>query len=660
MLAPARAALCLLAAAGQLALAQFPPKPEGVTVLDSKFGNGVRISYKEPGICETTPGVKSYAGYVHLPPGTLQYPGVEQDYPINTFFWFFEARKDPENAPLSIWMNGGPGGSSMLGMLAENGPCWVNPDSNSTRLNPHSWNNEVNMLYLDQPVQVGLSYDTLANFTRNLVTNTYTELQPGDPIPEQNATLLVGTSTSHNVNNTSRGAQYGAVALWHFAQVWFQEFPGYHPRDSRISLSTESYGGRYGPAYFAFFEEQNQKIKNGTLETNDGNMHVLHLDTLMIVNGCVDLQTQWPSYPEIAFNNTYGIETVNSTIYESMIQGLDRPDGCGDKVDKCHALSAMYDPDNTAHNLTVNEICMDAEETCNMEVRYQYLDYSGRSYYDISQLNPNPFPPPFYMGWLNQPHVQAALGVPLNWTQSSSTVNQAFHAVGDFPRPGWLDKLKYLLESGIKVSLVYSDRDYACNWLGGELISRAINYTDSQRFRAAGYADIQVNDSYVGGQVRQYGNLSFTRVYQAGHEIPSYQPDTALKIFNRALFNKDIATGEIDTSTPMSDGGLYSSSGPSDTLAIKNELPAAYTHFCHILKAATCTDEQLEAIENGTAVLRNWILVDSNSTSLFPDVVGSAIPTATPIAGAAAGLSAHVREMGLLAAFTITISAIIF
>ena len=96
----------------------------------------------QPGICETTKGVKSYAGYVHLPPRTLGDLGEKQTYPINTFFWFFEARKNPSNAPLSIWMNGGPGSSSMLGLLSENGPCAVNPDSNSTRLNPWSWNNE--------------------------------------------------------------------------------------------------------------------------------------------------------------------------------------------------------------------------------------------------------------------------------------------------------------------------------------------------------------------------------------------------------------------------------------------------------------------------------------------------------------------------------------
>ncbi|KAK3048970.1 hypothetical protein LTR09_009624 [Extremus antarcticus] len=123
-------------------LSQFPSEPEGVTVLQSRFGDGVTISYKENDICETTPGVNSYSGYVHLPPGALADLGQQTDYPINTFFWFFESRKDPENAPLAIWMNGGPGSSSLLGLLVENGPCYVNEDSNSTRLSTWSWNNE--------------------------------------------------------------------------------------------------------------------------------------------------------------------------------------------------------------------------------------------------------------------------------------------------------------------------------------------------------------------------------------------------------------------------------------------------------------------------------------------------------------------------------------
>lgn len=59
---------------------------------------------KTKDICETTQGVKSYAGYVHLPAGS-QYAVYDQ----NIFFWFFEARENPKNAPLTIWLQGGPG-----------------------------------------------------------------------------------------------------------------------------------------------------------------------------------------------------------------------------------------------------------------------------------------------------------------------------------------------------------------------------------------------------------------------------------------------------------------------------------------------------------------------------------------------------------------------
>lgn len=117
--------LLVCALSASLVAAQFPPKPEGVKILKSKFHDGVTVSYKEPGLCETTPGVRSYAGYVHLPVDALNETSEHNGYPINTFYWFFESRKDPENAPLAIWLNGGPGGSSLLGALSENGPCFV-------------------------------------------------------------------------------------------------------------------------------------------------------------------------------------------------------------------------------------------------------------------------------------------------------------------------------------------------------------------------------------------------------------------------------------------------------------------------------------------------------------------------------------------------------
>ncbi|KAL4747104.1 hypothetical protein BDW72DRAFT_22979 [Aspergillus terricola var. indicus] len=588
----------------------FPPTPEGVKVIHSKHQKGVTISYKEPEICETTPGVKSYSGYVHLPPGTLNDLGLDQQYPINSFFWFFESRNDPVNAPLSIWMNGGPGSSSMIGLMQENGPCRVNIDSNSTELNPWSWNNYVNMLYIDQPNQVGFSYDVATNGTYNQLTGVR-DVSGWSTVPEQNNTFYVGTFPSLNASATANTTENAARALWSFAQTWFTEFPAYKPRDDRVSIWTESYGGRYGPSFSAFFQEQNEKIANGSL-TTPGESHYIHLDTLGIINGCVDLLVQAPSYPEIAYNNTYGIEAINETLYEFAMNAWSKPGGCKDQITRCRQLAAEGDPHMFGNNKTVNAACQAADRYCSNNVEGPYPLFSGRSYYDIAHFDPDPFPPPYYLGYLSQHWVQDALGVPINFTESIDSVYSAFGSIGDYARSdvrGYLEDLAYVLDSGIKVALVYGDRDYACPWNGGEQVSLQVDYSDADKFRAAGYAPLQTNSSYVGGLVRQHGNFSFTRVYQAGHEVPAYQPETAYEIFHRAMFNRDIATGKISTAR----NSTYSTKGPSSTWNVTNTVPDSPEPTCYILSLSSyCTEEQVDSVTKGTALIKDYIVVDES------------------------------------------------
>jgi carboxypeptidase C (cathepsin A) len=389
------------------------------------------------------------------------------------------------------------------------------------------------------------------------------------------------------------------------------------PNDDRISIATESYGGRYGPAFAAYFQEQNERILNGTW-TEAGQTHLLHLDTLMIINGCIDRYVQWPAYPMMMYNNTYGIKAVNESRYEGVIDDLYREGGCLDQIEDCRNLSIAYDPTNQGFNATVNKVCEAAETFCSENIRDPYFD-TDLNYYDISVPGAASYPPPWYQGWLNQPHVQQGLGVPLNWTQSNGASSRAFRSIGDYPRPGWKEDLAYLLEEGIKVTLVYGDRDYACNWYGGELLSLAIPYENATSFAAAGYAPLIVNDTYIGGQVRQYGNLSFTRVYEAGHEVPAYQPETAFKIFTRALFNYDIATGNVS----IAENPSYATTGPKDVYDIKNEPVVEPGSQCYVLDQGQCTVEQWETVMNGTALIKNWIVVDANSSYLFPEIVGN-------------------------------------
>jgi hypothetical protein len=141
------------------------------------------------------------------------------------FFWFFEAREDSTNAPLSIWLQGGPGVPSSSAPLNENGPCFVREDSSTTEINPWSWNNKVNMLYIDQPVQVGFSYDSLVNGTLDVVASPYA-YKPADfsdGVPETNLTFLTGTFASQNLLNTPNTTMAAAPFIWDFMQSWTQE-----------------------------------------------------------------------------------------------------------------------------------------------------------------------------------------------------------------------------------------------------------------------------------------------------------------------------------------------------------------------------------------------------------------------------------------------------
>lgn len=552
-------------------------------------------------------------------------------------------------------MNGGPGSSSMIGLFQENGPCFVNSDSNSTYINEWSWNNEVNMLYIDQPNQVGFSFDEPTNAT---VDNLFGETAVADfsgGVPEQNNTFYVGTISSMDSESTANSTMNAARALWHFSQVWFRQFPEYKPKDDRISIWTESYGGRYGPAFTSFFQEQNERIQNGTI-TDEEESFVLNLDTLGIINGCIDFERQYKSYLDFPFNNTYGIQAINETQYQEALDAWERPGGCHDQVQQCHRMADEGDPDFYGNNKTVNEFCGYVHHYCAASYQRPYVN-STRGYYDITHGEKDPFPPDFHLGYLSQPHVQAAIGTPVNFSSHSAAVSSQFRGLGDDARShGYVDDIAYLLDSGVKVALVYGDRDYACNWMGGETISLDVDYSKSSNFRAAGYQDVQVNSSYVGGQVRQHGNFSFTRVFQAGHMIPAYQPEASYEIFQRIMFDRDIATGKINTAK----NGSYSTTGSPTTFQVQHKPPPEPAPTCYILSLHnTCTEDHIWGLVNDTVEVRDYIVIDENSKHMFSDKDGDGGGNSDEPSKTNMGTRAYT-SLGLLSSFvTFSISQLL-
>ncbi|KAI5848822.1 carboxypeptidase S1 [Tricharina praecox] len=425
--------------------------------------HGSQVSFKRTTVCETTSGARAYSGYIRLPADKLS-----------------SRNANPERQ-LTVWLNGGSGSSSLSGPFEENGgPCRVNNDSETTTLNPWSWNEHSDMLYIDQPNQFGFSYDTLVNSSLTMTANGQhiDSLEGVQPVPEMNATFYTGKLPSQVVENTANTTAIAAETMWHLLQGWTEGFPHHRRRrGDKLSIWSESYGGKYGTAIATFINRQNARIHANTLRGT-----ILPLETLGIINGCVDL-IQGDFLAQQAYSNVY-----------------DTPIFSTPKFASANASNAL--------------------DFCSYTMFGSYLATRMASLHDIAAPPPTPV------------YVLEDLGVPVNSTVSSFTSFLVFRSTGDSGRAGSVGEPADLLDAELKVSMLYGDRDFICNWLGGEALSLGLSHQGAAQFRVAGYADVMVG-GVRRGKVRQHGNLSFTRVFDAAHRLPFYRPLTASALFAR-------------------------------------------------------------------------------------------------------------------------------
>ncbi len=142
--------LLLTAGAAAAHISQIPfqntPETEGFQTFQSQFSEHHSIRVKEQQndtLCNAQS--KQYTGWLDV--------GAK-----HIFFWYFESQNLPSQDPLLLWLTGGPGGSGMIGMLQENGPCLINKHGNGTVYNKYGWSKNANIIYVDQPAGVGFSY----------------------------------------------------------------------------------------------------------------------------------------------------------------------------------------------------------------------------------------------------------------------------------------------------------------------------------------------------------------------------------------------------------------------------------------------------------------------------------------------------------------------
>ncbi|KZV92237.1 peptidase S10, serine carboxypeptidase [Exidia glandulosa HHB12029] len=428
----------------------------------------VRIKRLED-FCDTT-GVKSYSGYIDVEARHL-------------FFYFFESRNKPEEDPVLLWTNGGPGCSSTTGLFLELGPCRLE-DEEGPKHNPYSWNANASVFFIDQPIGVGYSY-----------------ADHGEAV----------TTT-----------EQGAVDVAAFVSIFFETFDSFAGRD--FHLTGESYAGRYLPVYAAAIVDANAKAAAEGRKT-------VNLKSVVIGNGSSDRLTQALSSYDILCTNTTGLGTfLPISTCVRMRNAMPR---C--KTWFTESCLDMYDAMS----------CEAAASFCRTELSYgPFSLLGGLNRYDLSQQCDDPgcgITKTALIDFLNDADVRKTLGVDRkvgNFTGCAPDVGSAFNQAGDMYHSSRV-YIEELLERGIRILQFAGTYDWVCNWVGVLNNAHAMQWTGAKAFNSQEMREWQV-DGARAGLVKSAKGLTFATVEGAGHLVPSAKPVEALAMINRWIADKEL------------------------------------------------------------------------------------------------------------------------
>ncbi|KAL1924333.1 uncharacterized protein VTP21DRAFT_7368 [Calcarisporiella thermophila] len=426
------------------------------------------MRYKHPELCDKN--VKQISGYIDTPDDK------------HFFFWFFEARHSPNKKPLVLWLNGGPGCSSMTGLLMELGPCQAKEDGSDVIYNKYGWNEDANMLFLDQPINTGFSYGP------QNITDTFMAMED----------------------------------MYAFLQLFYKEFPEYG--DLPFHIAGESYAGHYIPYAGYMINRMNQ---GKYLERFEHHQHLkkIPLQSLLIGNGLTEEISTYQYYHKQACDGTYGrvLPEKNCTALEEKMPAMI------DLIKKCYETNSDEDCGHASN--TAPETVFTYYQLNAYDVRKSCVDTSGGLCYKILDG---------ISTFLNKKEVQEQIGVDRVFKSCTYDIYNYFVNAGDYMRRFDI-YLPEVLESNIRVLIYAGDADFICHWYGNKAWSLRLDWEGHEEFKRAKDRKWYVNGR-AAGEVRATNDnrFSFVRVYRAGHMVPYDQPKNSLSMFSRWIKNKPL------------------------------------------------------------------------------------------------------------------------
>lgn len=432
-------------------------------------------------------------------------------------YWFVESQNDPAKDPVLLWLNGGPGCSSMEGLFAELGPFQVNDDGKTLKLRETSWNKMANVLFLESPTGVGFSYDKK---------------------------LL-------NVHTDDTTAKENHLSLKSF----FKKFPQY--KNNALYLSGESYAGVYLPTLGVLADadpELNLKgiaIGNGYLDVGKlseslvffAYYHGLIGSTTWkkISRSCCDDKPPSPGSCVLSGkNSSWGCGLVVAEVTAMLdFSGINPYNLYGDCVGasrgKTHIVqseghSAKRHLSRETVDRALFRMAMDPR-THKDSKPFHVLNVSEQEQ-DEGTLGINPPCTDEHLiaNYLNTASVRNAIHIPKNvgtWDICATLIY-----IVKYPKlPGGLKpQMQKLISSKRNLTmLVYNgDVDTVCNFLGDEWFVDGLG-----RKVLRDYSTWKV-DKQVAGYLKHYDGITYATVRGSGHMVPQDRPREAfemMKIF---------------------------------------------------------------------------------------------------------------------------------
>lgn len=354
-----------------------------------------------------------------------------------------------------LWLNGGPGCSSLIGLFQELGPARILPDL-TIESNPYSWNSNASVIFIDQPVNVGYSY-----------------------------------SNSNSTDSTLAAAD----DLYALLTLFFHEFPEYSTQDFHIS--GESYAGHYipGVAY--------RIVSDPTPNVN--------LKSILVGNGLTDPYTQYAYYRPMAC----GDGGYDAVLDEQACEGMDAA------LPQCQTyIKGCYDGDLQS--------CRDGFDYCNSKFFDPYQS-TGADVYDVRPNSPDP--ESGSSKWLNTAKVREALSAEVDsYEECDDSVYAGFESTGDWMKP--IHEYVPDILAKIPVLIYAGDADYICNWLGNRAWTKALEWPGKEAFNNAEVQSLTIGTEEY-GKLTTAQNFAFIQIYQAGHMVPTDQPEASLDMLSR-------------------------------------------------------------------------------------------------------------------------------